>query len=90
MADRHQNRRKRRRSGGEEAAASGEVDQRRCVRPTATAARPETAASRFRADGAANEALAEDEVLSPDEELFVTAFVEYWQRRGTLVLGGTE
>jgi len=90
MAERQQPHHGRRRPAGEKAAVSRDVEQRRPARPTATAARPETAATRIRPDRAASEALAADEVLSPDEELFVTAFVEYWQRRGTLIVGGGE
>lgn len=30
------------------------------------------------------------ERLSPDEERFVTAFVEYWLRRGAMLTGETE
>jgi hypothetical protein len=36
----------------------------------------------------ADAAYSRDELLSPEEERFVEAFVEYWKRRGALVVGG--
>jgi len=73
---------------GEGAGDRGGIKPRLRPQSATSAARRGSAAS-ARA-GRAIRASNEDEVLSPDEELFVTAFVDYWLRRGALIVGGGE